>query len=691
MKLHSLVAMLILAVMFSQANAQKNKSEVKVKRSEFKTDKLEGFQEAWDALLEADDYYVLGKGSYIPAKDLYMKAHQYNSENPELNYKLGVCCLYCGDRMDAVNCLRKAFEKKPKISPDITFLLARAYHMSLDFDKAIDFYYEYRKSLGPAEAVAKYDVIDKYIAECKTGKVLVVDPKRVIISDLGDSINSIYDDYSSVLAGHDSVMYFTSRRPSGHKAKKNPFDQKYYEDIYVSTFSNGVWSDAAAVSKKVDGKNNDAVVGISNDNTKLLVYRGEEKGGDIYVSELKKGQWKSPVEWNGRFSSDESESSVYFTASGDTVYFISANKDITMGGRDLVVSYRNAKGKWTKPANLSSILNTKYDEEGLYLTPDGNTLYFSSKGHNTMGGFDVFKSMKREDGSWTEAENLGYPVNSPDDELFYKMTGDGKTAYISTQREGGLGGKDIYKLIFLGSAKEMLLASSEMLVAGGHEKNKVGFFTMPEPLSVDSFYYLKGFVLNKESKEPIAAKMEFVDSSESKVVATIITPATGEYLVKFKSPKKYDIEIEAKDYLFFIDEVDLSKAIADEPVLKDFLLDKIEVGTKVVLENINFQTSAATLTQTSYPKLDKIVTFLKNNGSIRVEISGHTDNVGSAKANLKLSEDRAKAVVDYMVSQGIDKSRLEPKGYGLTQPIAPNNTPQGREQNRRVEFKVISK
>ena len=197
--------------------------------------------------------------------------------------------------------------------------------------------------------------------------------------------------------------------------------------------------------------------------------------------------------------------------------------------------------------------------------------------------------------------------------------------------------------------------------------------------------------MDKKSTEPVIAKLEFIDIEASKVIATAITADSGYYRAKLDAPVKYGVEIVAKDYLFFLDAVDMSGASPDEPFVKDFYLEKIEVGIKVVLENIYFQTGKAVLTAASYPQLNQVIDFMKGNESVKLEISGHTDNVGSAKINNKLSEDRAKAVVDYLVANGIDKNRLDAKGYGFSQPVAPNNTPQGREKNRRVEFKIISK
>lgn len=674
--------------------AQKNSfTELKIRKKEFKTADEEGLKAAWFNLQEGDRYFEKGRGTYPQARDYYLLAHQYNSDHPVLNFKIGLCYLFTDDKYEAIKYLRKAFDQAPKLHPDMNFYLARANHLVLEFDKAIEFYKKHRDYLVETGQADKVDAIDKYIAECGHGKNIVAGPVRVIITNLGDSINSAWDDYLPLLTQNDSVMVFTSRRSTGARDKRNPYDNLFYEDIYRSEVDGNNWTGAEFLQKNLLSPGNDAAVGFSPMGDQLFIYRGGKNGGDLYVSKFnaKKGKWKSPGPMPGKFNSKQAEGSIFFTTTGDTAYFISANEELTNGGKDIFIAIKNSKGKWMDPRNLGSIINTSYDEEGLYITPSGEEIYFSSKGHNSMGGFDVFHSIKQNDGTWSDPRNLGYPVNTPDDEIFYSLSRDGKHAYYTANREGGKGARDIYKLVFLGSEKELLLHSEDDLIAGLDDLAKKGFFTTPEPFAIDSFLYLTGRVLDSKTNEPVLAKMQFIDLEKSEITATAVTTETGDYRVKFSSPQQYGIEIVAKDYLFFLDVIDMRNAVSEEPVVRDFLLDKVEVGTKVVLENIYFETNKATLKPDSYKQLNQVVEFLKSNPSIRLEISGHTDNVGSLKVNTKLSEDRAKSVVDYLVAAGIEAARLESKGYAFTQPVAPNDTVEGREKNRRVEFKVLSK
>jgi flagellar motor protein MotB/tetratricopeptide (TPR) repeat protein len=688
-----LIFVIFLVILFSGKiyAREKTPSIIKIKKSEFKTDIKEGFEEAWFNIKQGNILFLEGIGTYSLARDFYLQAHQYNNDNAALNYLIGVCYLYTDDKYEAIKYFRKAYDKNPKISPDIHFLLGRAYHLVLEFNRAIDEYNAFLKSLPSDELGVQGAIVNKLIQECINGKSIVENRKRVIITNLGDSINSQYDDYFSILSSNDSTIFFTSRRYLDKRSKRNPYDNKYYENIFSGHLKDGKWTKAQPLPKKINGSGNKAVVGASADGSTLYIYKGKEKGGDIFTSNKKNGEWTSPNAMSSHLLSDQAETSVFITPSGDTMYYISANKDLTLGGRDILRTVKNAKGKWGKPVNLSSILNTTYDEEGIFITSDGRELYFSSKGHNTMGGYDIFKSVLQSDGTWGDPENLGYPVNSADDDMFYSVSSNGKYGYYTTIREDGFGAKDIYKVTFLGSEKELQLEKSDIFIAGLIDSFKKGFFYLPVPMEVESSYYITGKVLDKKTNEPVNAKLEFIDVSASKIIATGVTGDSGMFRIKLDAAKQYGVEIIARDYLFFLDAVDMTNADPDEAFIRDFKLEKIEVGVRVVLENIYFETGKAILTVASYPQLNHVVDFLKGNESVRLEISGHTDNVGSVKINTKLSNDRARAVVDYMVANGIEKSRLESQGYGFSQPVAPNNTPEGRERNRRVEFKVISK
>jgi outer membrane protein OmpA-like peptidoglycan-associated protein len=244
-------------------------------------------------------------------------------------------------------------------------------------------------------------------------------------------------------------------------------------------------------------------------------------------------------------------------------------------------------------------------------------------------------------------------------------------------------------VIFLGSEKEPVIAQEPNLVAGLNRELPGIFFTPPTPVEIDHSIIMQGHVLDDVDESPVVAKLELIDLDKNTVISTAMSSADGSYKLKLPENKPYGIEIAATDYLLFLDMIDVSGE--SELIVKDFELKKVEVGLKIVLEKIYFETGKANLKPTSHEQLGQIKKILEANPAIRIEISGHTDNVGSLRTNTRLSTDRAKAVADYLIDLGIDKSRIEYKGYAYSQPIAPNDTREGRQQNRRVEFKILGK
>lgn len=683
------LSIIIILLCFS-LSAQEN---IKIKKSDFQIDIKEvGFKEAWKEIKEGEKLFTAGIGTFPNALKHYLRAAKYNSDCPELNYKIGVCYLVTDKFYYATEYLEKAYLKDNNVADDIHYMLARGYHLNLDFDNAIEQYKAYYSSFSVKE-LENFEVgVDNYIKQCKYGKELVSQPVRVIINNLGDRINSEYDDYNPVLHPNQDRLYFTSRRKVDKKTDVYEADNKYYENVYVSEQAGELWKKPEMVENKLDSKNNESVVAISADGNFIYLYNGEEGGGDIMVSELKKGNWKSPKGISGKILSKNQETTLTFSPDGTEMFFVS-DQNGTIGGKDIFYSKLNEKGKWGEPVNMGASINTIYDEEGVYWHPKEDKLYFSSQGHNSMGEFDVFVIERDEEGMWSNPENLGYPINTPNDDVFFKMDENGKQAYYSSVRDNGFGGKDLYKIIFLGEEKEMKLSQEDNLLVWNHKPIEDLFYHTPKETKVDTALYMIGLVTDSKTAEKIKlAKIEVIDLELSQVIATGLADTAGAYKIKIPKKKDYGVEVTAKDYLFFVEIAYLSqKQVIESKVQANFQLDRIDVGAKMVLNNIFFETNKATIKPESEGELELLANLLIENPTIRLEISGHTDNVGSYRANQKLSEARAKSVVEYLVAKGVGSSRLEYKGYAFNQPVADNNTPEGRAQNRRVEFKVISK
>lgn len=644
-------------------------------------------KEALKSIKAGDKLYAEGEFSYTAALPHYLNAHKINPDNDLLNYKIGVCYLYSGTKKKAQSFLEKSYKLNPNVMPDLRYFLARSQHINYDFDKALEHFRAYRQSLNPKQLAAVSADLDKRINECLVGKELVANPVRVQIENVGSVVNSEYSDYSPIINADESILMFTSRRNNSTGGELDPMDGKYFEDIYISTKLAGQWAQPINPGQPLNTENHDAIVGLSPDGQRLFLYRGDN-GGDIYGCKLEGENWSKPERLDKNINTPFHESSAAFSYDLRTIYFVS-NKPEGFGGHDIYVSMMMPKGgKWGPSINLGAVINTPLDEEGVFFHPDGKTLYFSSKGHKCMGGYDVFKSVY-ENGQWSEPENLGYPINTTEDDVFFTITADGRFGYYSSGREGGQGSHDLYRIIFLGEEKK---------VVNNSEDNLIAIFTMPisevviEPkvaVITSQVTLLKGIITDEATQDPLKAQIDIVDLSNNEVISTLESNSrTGRYLISLPSGKNYSITVRCDGYLFHSENMNVPAATGFQEIMKDISLKKVAVGSKVVLKNIFFDTGKSVLRKESATELDRLVNLLTEMPKLTIEISGHTDNVGSAASNKKLSTDRAKAVVDYLIKKGIDSKRLTFAGYGFEQPIAPNDNDEGRQQNRRTEFKI---
>lgn len=681
----SIIVATILLFILNHLHAQ----EVIIKKEDFAS--KDDYKIAKEYLSKAEEYYALGRGGMKSALDFYLKVHQYIPNHAMLNYKIGSCYLHSIQKVKCLDFFKKAYSLNPTIQPDIVWLLANGYHLNADFDKAIEFYTKYRNQLSPGDLQKKRKEIEKRIQECNNGKELIKKPVRVFIDNLGPNINTMAPEYSPLVSADESMLLFTSRRPDTYGGGSDPDDNMFFEDIYVSYNDGNGWSLAKNVGKPLNTKNNDATVGLSPDGTQLFTFNGKINNGDIYVSKLKGSEWTSPDDGSLKkyINTEFHETSASFSFDGKTMYFVS-DREGGFGGHDIWASqWDSEKERWGQPRNLGSVVNTEYDEEGVFMHPDGRTLYFSSRGHNSMGGFDVFKSTMNDDGTWSKPENIGYPVNTPDDDLFFVMGGSGKHGYYSSSTDNGYGDYDLYMITFRGPEKPPVLHNEDNLLAN---VAPVGESVVAEKVEIKTMRLtiLKGTIKDAMNNNPVEAQIEIVDNTKNEVVSVSSSnSATGKYLVSLPSGRNYGIAVKAEGYLFHSENFDIPAATGYQEVTKDILLNKLAVGQKVVLRNIFFDYGKSTLRSESYAELDRLVKLLNDIPKLKIEISGHTDNKSSLQYNQKLSEARAKAVVDYLISKGISSTRLEYKGYAYLQPIATNDTEEGRQQNRRVEFKVL--
>ena len=665
--------------------------DIEFSRENFK-DRKDELKEALRNIEKGDIFLNLEPYYFRNAIPFYVEAYKLNPNNSVLNYHLGKAYLYSNFKDKAIDFLEKAAVLNPQVAPDINFYLGMGYHIDMQWDKSIEAYNKHLEILHPKDESGVREEIQIALKQCSFGKEIVAHPVRVKIDNVGAGINSPYPDYSPVISADESIMLFTSRRPETTGGGMDPLINEPFEDIYIAERTNGFWGQAKNMGSNINTDGHDSNCGLSADGQKFLIYKDVNRG-DVFITELDGNEWTKPARLNKQINTEFHESSSCFSPDGNSIYFVSDKPEGGLGGRDIYKSVKDAKGKWGEAINLGSIINTPLDEEGVYLHPDGKTLYFSSKGHNSMGGYDVFKSIFDENLlAWSTPQNIGYPINTTDDDVFFTVSASGKHAYYSSIRPGGYGEKDVYLITFLGEEKRISPVTEVPAISKVTDTIKEE--VVPKKLEVQEaqLTLLKGLILDENTNQPIAATIQIIDNEKNEVIASFKSNSvTGKYLVSMPAGKNYGISVHKDDYLFHSENFDLPKSSEFQEVEKVITLKNIAVGNSIVLKNIFFDFNKSTLRNESENEIQQLVKLLTNVPTMKIEISGHTDNKGSDEYNKNLSNLRAKAVFDRVISSGIDAARLTYVGFGEEKPIATNDTEEGRQLNRRTEFKVLDK
>lgn len=667
---------------------------VEFKSANFK-DKKEELKAATDNIDKGDAFLKKGNEAIVntdnPGDNFHMaifhyaKAQAFNPNNAELNFKLGNAYLYTNEKYKAKDYITKAIQLDPEVDKKKELFLGMINLLDGKFDEAAKYFKSFEDN-KKAEDYIKF--IAKYLEECKSGKALVAKPERVWVDNISE-LNTEVDDFAPCITMDGSTMIFSSRRPNGHTA--NAFGG-YDADIYLSEFSGGKWATPKSIGSHINTDKDEFVSMLSYNGTKLLMSRNENGSFDIMESELKGANWSAAVGMAKAINSAANQTYASYEPADVKIYFLSDKEGaISQSGTDFYFS--GAKDKMTRsygsPMVISAI-NSRFNEGPIYLHPDGETLYFSSQGFNSMGGYDIFMS-KLVQGQWSTPTNLGYPINSPYDDFICAMAANGKHLFMSSNRPGGKGGLDLYKVTFWGAEKKLLVDAEDYLLSSLASPMPDNSIEASVQVQKKSLTVFKGRTIDAITKKPVEAEIEIIDNVSGQVIQTFKSnSATGKFLLSLNSGKNYGIAVKASGYLFHSENFDIPLYSDYNLVDKEIELKNIAVGSKIALRNIFFATGSAQLTKESNAELDRLVKLLKDVPKLKIEISGHTDNVGSESMNQKLSEDRAKSVVDYLASKGIDRSRLTAKGYGSLRPVASNNSNEGRQQNRRTEFEILA-
>jgi len=596
---------------------------------------------------------------YHQALPFLLEAWKVDTTDHKLAYDIVQCYFQTKQELHAFPFLDNA--KVNNKDPKITFYYARTFHLQHKFELAISLYREYQQTLDADEP--EYFEMHQYIANCKNGIELVKKPVKVNITNLGPKINSPYPDYVPVISADETELLFTSRRPSTTGGGKDLEDGLFYEDIYQSSrLTETEWSDPVDIGNGINTESHDACVALSPDGMELIMYRHSgTDGGDLYVSILNGELWDKPKRLGTTINTPYWEPSATIS-SDEKVIFFTSNRKGGLGGTDIYMTRMKDNGDFGPAVLLGPAINTALDEDAPFIHPDGKTLYFSSKGHMSMGGYDIFScTIDLETGEiLTQPQNIGYPINTADDDVFFVWSADGKRAYFSSERDGGYGDKDIYVL-----EREVAKKSPTVL--------------------------FKGQILACEDKHPVTATIFVTDLSTQKIVGVFNSNSfTGKYTVSLPAGKNYGISVEASGYVFESKNINFPLQDTYLEIVDTICMNKFAPNTTMILRNVFFDVDKATLRPESVQELNKLVETLNNNPNLKIQLSGHTDSDGNDDHNMVLSDNRAKAVVDYLIKKGIKADRLTWKGYGETQPIQPNDTAEHKQDNRRTEVKVLS-
>jgi tetratricopeptide (TPR) repeat protein len=492
----------------------------------FNDDQIEQWEEA-NERFELTDYYG--------AWEIYLELRKADKDYPELNFKTGVCLFMLkGDTYEVLRYLEEASFGK---FTEAYYYMGRSYHLLEKFQMAVK-YYNYYKENDNGNTIPLEEV-DRHIDIALRAKEMTKAKTGIEVTNVGKAINTEFSDYVPLVTGNDSMMVFTSRRKGSTGGELDPYNN-YFEDIYYSFKKGEEWTPAENIGNALNTNTHDACVGMSADGKTLIMFRTNEdlSGGDLYSSNNEDGVWSAPKKLSENINSDYQEASASLTADGNMLYF-SSNRPGGYGGKDLYRSVRFGNGDWSLPLNLGPTVNTVHDDDAPFISADDNTLYFSSKGHMTLGGFDVFKSSKEEE-KWQQPISLGYPINSVGDDIYLVVTQDEEIAYYSSGRQGGAGGQDIYRIVMV-------------------DKNQ--FVTI-----------VKGKILDDKGA-PVKGKITVIDELTNKVQGVYRSnDKSGKYIMLLKPKVTYKIIVDAKQYKTVNDNILLDFDDNFVEVAKDFKL-----------------------------------------------------------------------------------------------------------------------
>jgi len=483
--------------------------------------------------------------------------------------------------------------------------------------------------------------------------------KNIVIENLGDNINTPDDEFVNSVLLDGSLMLITRKAP----VKTMGAAVVFGESFYTSNRAPDGWTKAEPLFLSWEPPGNMGSMSMSPEGRTIYFAGCGWQGGfgscDIYQSEYQLDGWGIPLNMGAPVNTTAWETQPSISVDGTELYFVS-NRSGGYGGADIYRSVLLPNGKWGSPQNLGDLINTQGNEMSPFLHPDGQTLYFASDGHRGMGGYDLFVSRRDEVGRWQAPENLGVPINTSSDDISLITNADGSLAYLSSNRDGGQGGFDVY------------------------------FLLLPAEHQASAVAWVRIVVKDAKTSAPLAANFSLKGLTNENYLraGTLVADSKG-LLLSLPSGSNYALHIEHEGYLFHSEYFNLELQQEFNPGLIEVFLQPLGDGISIVLKNVFFELNSAALSTASFHELRLINALLVQNPSIHIELGGHTDNTGSEAFNQRLSLERAESVKQWLVKQGVDKQRIKTVGYGASKPVDDNSTVEGRAANRRTELKIV--
>jgi outer membrane protein OmpA-like peptidoglycan-associated protein len=616
---------------------------------------------------------LLGYDEYKAAIPYLKEAVGYNPNNSMSQFLLGRCLFLNYEKKEALPHFEKAYGLNKDVDPELSYYYAKSLHYTLKFDEAIVQYTRGMTKIPNKEP--RYGEMAREIEHCKYAKIMVAKPVKAKIVNVGPPVNTQYSEHSPVIDADETVLIYTTVRPDNVGCKGDPACT--LEDVYIADRAGKGWGNPRPI-KEMNTTAMDASIALSPDGQEVFIYRNPPAGGDIFESHLEGKKWTDPKSVGEPVNSKNYETTVSISPDGKRMFFTS-DREGGYGDTDIymseMVEVTDGVAKWGTPKNLGPKINTPFADDSPFFHPDGVTLYYSSNGRTEcLGGYDIYETRLQPDGSWSDPVNLGYPINTPDNDIYFVLSADKKDGYYASAKEGGYGEKDIYKI-------EMPEEEPAVVVKED---------TVKPVVVVNALTILKGVVTDAKTGEPLEGSITVIDNDKNQVVSKLNSnSASGRYLVSLPSGRNYGITVEREGYLFKSLNVNIPKSEGFQEIIQDVALDKIEIGVGIVLNNIFYDVDKATLRPESVAELERLHKLMVENPTLKIEIGGHTDSDGTDEHNQVLSQNRSQSVVDYLTKKGVKMERMVAKGYGEKTPVAPNDTKENKQLNRRTELKIL--